>query len=133
MVEYRESRDREFYEACRRGIKNARGRIDLSEIVRNVIHSPASSFFLSERQYGRIIRAKEHDMPRSESGAALFNEIRALYKKIRISYPNMSMEAISRDIISVQGAPRFYISVARGMNIYYSTFKRIKKHRDEKE
>jgi hypothetical protein len=72
MIEYRDSRDKEFFEACKKAISESKGHVHLRQIVERVIFSPASSFFLSERQYGRIVRAKSADVPRSKAGAELF-------------------------------------------------------------
>jgi hypothetical protein len=123
MVEYRELRDREFYAVCRRLIAGTEGRIRLGKIVERAVLSPASSFFLSERQYGRIVRMKSGDVPRTRAGAELFYEIRRRYARIRADFPNMRAETIAKNFIACQEAPRFYISVTRGLSIYYSLLK----------
>jgi hypothetical protein len=128
MIEYKDLRDKEFFEACKKAISESTGHIHLSQIVERVILSPASSFFLSERQYGRIVRAKSTNVPRSKAGAELFYEIRRRYRQIKLNYPNMHAETIAKNFIAYQAAPRFYISVARGLIIYYSFLKKKKKH-----
>ena len=125
--EFKEQRDAEFFEAYKKAVKEANGNISLREAIHTAIMTPASSFFISELRIGRIIRASEADAPKSKDKAELFHAIRRRYKHIHANYPNMRPETIAKNFISAQTAPRFYISVARGINIYCTELKRRRK------
>jgi len=117
-LEHKQKRDDEFYNTLKKVISCSGERLTLIEAIRQTISKPASSFFLSERRIGDIIRAKETDVPKSSSKAELFSEIRKRYNKIKNDCPQMRSETIAKHIIAYESAPRFYISVSRGLSIY---------------
>jgi hypothetical protein len=125
-LEYRKERDREFLLSCEKVRRNTNGYISVRNIVKQAIHTSASSFFISEREFGKIIRDKKNHTPRSKAKAALYTEIRRRYRRLKASFPNIGIESLARRI-AYQEAPRFYITEESAKNLYYRLLKNKKK------
>jgi hypothetical protein len=62
-MEYKKERDKEFLQTCEK-IRKAAGRyISVRETVKKAVRTPATSFFISEREFGKIIRDKKRPPP----------------------------------------------------------------------
>ena len=134
--EFKQQRDAEFYDACRKAIKESSGRILLRDIIKKAILSPASSYFLTERRIGDILRRHpagdlcccyvRHDYPKSGSKRLLATRLFERWMNLRAEHNALSAEAAAKTFIAHEPAPRFYISEARGINIYYAELHRRK-------
>jgi len=98
----------------------------MHQIIKCAIYTPATSFFLSETRIARIIRASQEECPKSDAKAALFNMIKHLYFEEKMTHPQMSAEAIAKNIIFYKQAPRFYISQSTALNIFYNELNKRK-------
>ena len=127
MLEFKQQRNAEFYRTCKKLINRSGGTETLRQITGRAVREPATSFFISENRIARIIRSGGEACPRSEAKAALFHAIKHLYFELKTVHPEMSPEAIAGNIIFYRQAPRFYISEATALNIYYSELDRRKK------
>ncbi|MDR1097299.1 MAG: hypothetical protein LBL57_04120 [Tannerella sp.] len=121
-MEYKKERDKEFLQTCEK-IRKAAGRyISVRETVKKAIRTPATSFFISEREFGKIIRDKRRHTPHSKAKAELYREIRRRYKKLKSNYPNAKTENLARQI-AYQSAPGFYLTESSAKNLYYKLLK----------
>jgi hypothetical protein len=116
-LEYKAERDAEFFRTCERTRREKGGYLSVREIVKRAILEPASSFFISEREFGRIVRDKKHHVPHSGPKAELYSEIRRRYRRVKADFPQMKDEAVARSI-AYGRAPRFYISEERARKLY---------------
>ena len=127
MLESKQHRNAEFYRICKQIISKSKAPVTMQHIIESALSTPATSFFLSENRIAKIIRAPQEECPKSESKAALFNMIKHLYFEEKMTHPQMSPEAIAKNIIFYRTAPRFYISEATALNIFYSELNKRKK------
>ena len=121
-MEFKKERDYEFFKACEVIRKESKEYISVSEIARLAIETKASSFFLSEREIGKIIQEKRDHVPKSKAKAELYWMIRRRYRQIKANYPNMRIGNIIKHI-ALSGAPRFYITESSARDLYYQLLK----------
>lgn len=115
---FKEERDREFIDLCVEIQKSET--LPVSEIVKRAINSPASSFFLTYKGYERIIN---HKGQVRGCKSELYREIK---ERVKLLDCKNTKEACIR--IDEQPAPKFYISHARAVSLYYEL---IKKYNNE--
>lgn len=115
---FKEDRDKEFFNLCMK-IKQGTN-LSVDEVVQKAIDSPATSFFLTYDGFRRIVY---HKGDVSDSKKELYKTIKRLYEKHKCE--NMK-ETFKR--IDELPAPRFYMSKARAISLYYEL---IKKYNDE--
>ncbi|MDR2917852.1 MAG: hypothetical protein LBV72_00595 [Tannerella sp.] len=123
-MEYREDRDKEFLKACKNILKESGECLSVIELVKKAIHTPASSFFISEREIGKIIR-EERGNPRSDAKSEMHHVIKRRHNKMKENFPNSKAEGIAK-IIAYQEAPRFYITESTARKLYYQLKKKRK-------
>ena len=111
---YREERDREFFNVCESIRKGTD--MTVTEIAKAAITHQASSFFLTEGGYKKIITCTNVNVRGAKS--ELYVEIKRRYKEL--GSPPVS-EAC--DSLSSQKAPRFYITEERARTLYYQLLK----------
>jgi len=126
MLEFKQQRNDEFYRLCKQIIAKSKTPVNIRQTIKCAIHTPATSFFISETRIAKIIRAPLTDCPKSEAKANLFNMIKHLYFEEKMTHPQMSAEAIAKNIIFYRSAPRFYISQATALNIFYNELNKRK-------
>ena len=122
---FKKERDEEFYEACKKAAKELIEKgvfITTIPVIKKAIMTPASSYFLDERNIANIIRSKE--LPKSEAKTELYIQIKKEYSDLLINLPFIKPETAAKLYISGYTAPRFYISIPRAINIYYDEYKR---------
>lgn len=131
---YQQERDQNFFEQCEqiRDSYNERNEyISVGEIARQAIMTQADSFYISERECAKIIyRAKQgiKSYTKSEAKRALYEEIERRYHIIQEKHPDMLVPSIAKIIIE-EPAPRFYITKARAVSLYYSLLNQPEKKR----
>lgn len=120
---YREDRDIDFMNACEKVRQESSEHLSVAEIVRKAILQPAKSFYLRPREYGDIVRRAKKKLPKREVTKELYIEILNRYNTLREEYPSLKNQDINK-MLSEQTAPRFYISEARGILLYYELMKK---------
>lgn len=120
---YREDRDIDFMNACEKVRQESSEHLSVAEIVRKAILQPAKSFYLRPREYGDIVRRAKKKLPKREVTKELYTEILNRYNTLREEYPSLKNQDINK-MLSEQTAPRFYISEARGILLYYELMKK---------
>ena len=125
MLEFKQQRNNEFYSVCKQIIDKS-DHVNIRHIIKCAVFNTASSFFLSETRIAKIIRAPLTECPKSEAKANLFNMIKRLYFEEKMTHPQMSAEAIAKNIIFYRSAPRFYISESTAINIFYNELNKRK-------
>lgn len=120
---YREDRDIDFMNACEKVRQESDEHLSVAEIVRKAILQPAKSFYLRPREYGDIVRRAKKKLPKREVTKELYTEILNRYNTLREEYPSLKNQDINK-MLSEQTAPRFYISEARGILLYYELMKK---------
>lgn len=120
---YREDRDIDFMNACEKVRQESNEHLSVAEIVRKAILQPAKSFYLRPREYGDIVRRAKKKLPKREVTRELYAEILNRYNTLREEYPSLKNQDINK-MLSEQVAPRFYISEARGILLYYELMKK---------
>ena len=120
---YREDRDIDFMNACEKVRQESSEHLSVAEIVRKAILQPAKSFYLRPREYGDIVRRAKKKLPKREVTKELYTEILNRYNTLRKEYPSLKNQDINK-MLSEQTAPRFYISEARGILLYYELMKK---------
>lgn len=120
---YREDRDIDFMNACEKVRQESNEHLSVAEIVRKAILQPAKSFYLRPREYGDIVRRAKKKLPKREVTKELYTEILNRYNTLRKEYPSLKNQDINK-MLSEQTAPRFYISEARGILLYYELMKK---------
>ena len=126
-MEFKEERDYEFLKVCENIRKSSKEYISTKNIAIRAIQSNAPSFFLSERELWKIIREKEkiNQIPKSEIKAELHRTIRRRYRQLKLAFPNMKIGKIIQSL-ALASAPRFYITEARAVTLYYQLLKQKK-------
>lgn len=119
---YEEDRNTDFIMTCEKVRQEEGSHLSVAEIVAKAILKPAQSFYVHINVYRRIIRNNGEKLPSNSVSKKLYQEVLRLVKHIKNEYPNMSQTDIAK-ILSDKSAPRFYISQARAMNIYYDSMK----------
>lgn len=120
---YREDRDQDFLNACELVRQESEKHLSVIEMVSMAILKPAKSFYLRPREYGDIIRRAKRELPKREVTREMYSEILARYYALRRKYPLLKNKEINK-MLAEQSAPRFYISVSRGVQLYYELMKR---------
>lgn len=120
----RMQRDIDFYETCERIRQehNDNGSyISVSNIAVLAVNQPARAFYISEGRCSDIIQLI-HNRQGARSlvpvKEQMYREIEKRYKVLHAEYPTLNCTDLARVIIE-QPAPRFYISEARAVSLYY--------------
>jgi histone H3/H4 len=121
---YQQERNADFFNVCERIRKEEKGYISVACIARRAVYSKAELFYLPAREIARIIRFKSKVKVSSSAKAELYREIEARAGKMNEG-GHMNCETIAR-IIEIQLAPRFYITEARAVSLYYELLKKNK-------
>lgn len=120
---YREDRDQDFLNACELVRQESEEHLSVFEMVSLAILKPAKSFYLRPREYGDIIRRAKREPPKRKITRELYSEILTRYYTLKKKYPLLKNKEINR-MLAEQSAPRFYISVSRGVQLYYELMKK---------
>ena len=126
---YEIERDKGLEEACEQVRKERPGYIPVREIARMAIARQAPSFYISRKEIKRIVKkTREGIRPAfaSRSRNELYNEIASRAGTIEKTAPGIPAGKVA-DIIMSQTAPRFYISEARAVDVYYGILNRKKR------
>ena len=129
-LEYQPQRDAEFFEAIKKAVNKAEGRITLKQAIESAIMTPTSSFFLTDRRIAEIIRNFGSDPPPvSDAKRKQHIELWTRYLVLQNIHRNLTAEEIAKTYIAHQPASRFFISPARAVNIYCNELRRRQKAR----
>ena len=120
---YEEERNEDFFNVCESIRAGTSSYISVSDIVKQAVHCPAKSFYLSARACYMIIRGMKGNKPVPLSKRELYGEVYSRYLELSGRYPDMPISRVARTI-SEQDAPRFYISAPRALNLYYKLLKK---------
>ena len=117
ILYFKKERDREFFDTCERLRKNG---LSLEDAAKKAITLPASSFFLTDKGFERII---------NYTGDVVGIKCE-LYKEVKLRANQIQCKTVKQTIriLETQTAPRFYISESRAISLYYEL---IKQYRDE--
>jgi histone H3/H4 len=118
---YQQERNTDFLGVCERIRKETKGYISVACIARKAVYCEAELFYLPAREIARIIRFKSKMEVSSPAKVELYREIEKRAKSINEN-GKVSCETIAR-IIEIQSAPRFYITEARAVSLYYELLK----------
>lgn len=121
---YQQERNADFLGVCERIRKETKGYISVACIARKAVYCEAELFYLPAREIARIIRFKSKIEVSSSAKIELYKEIERRSKEINEN-GKVSCETIAR-IIEIQKAPRFYITEARAVSLYYELLKNKK-------
>ena len=121
---YQQERNADFFNVCERIRKETDGYISVACIARKAVYCKAELFYLPAREIARIIRFKSKFEISSSAKVELYREIETR-ARVMNEGGNMSCETIAR-IIEIQSAPRFYITEARAISLYYELLKKNK-------
>ncbi|GHV51423.1 hypothetical protein FACS1894181_13240 [Bacteroidia bacterium] len=122
---FREERDIDFLSACEE-VRRESGYLPPYKIASKAVMKPAMSFYLHPREYLLIICGNGRKLPRKGVKRELHLEILSRYGKLKKLFHDKNL--IAR-MIAGQTAPRFYISEARAVSLYYELLKHKKKMR----
>lgn len=115
---YQEDRNEDFFAVCE-SLRKKSHIYSIKEIAIAAIRKEAQSFYLSPNEYGRIIREGcFRKATRCILKNELYHEIQERYRYLNKQYPHLNVPAIAK-MIELQRAPRFYISEARAISLYY--------------
>ncbi|GAB6123860.1 hypothetical protein [Dysgonomonas termitidis] len=114
---YEEDRNKDFLQACEAVRKEEGTRLTVSGIASKAIYKKAGSFYIHYRVYMKIISNNGNNLPKNEISRQLHTEV--LKRAKEIMQQNNYTPAQAAKILSEQQAPRFYISEARAISLYY--------------
>jgi hypothetical protein len=114
---YEEERNADFLQVCETVRKEEGARLTVSAIASKAIYKTARSFYIHQRAYMKIIRNDGNNLPKNEVARQLHTEV--LERAKEIMEQNNCTLAQAAKILSEQQAPRFYISEARAISLYY--------------
>jgi len=123
---FKENRDIDFLKACNTVRQNTHGYISASDIARKALYTETESFYILPRRLSRIIyMAQKGTLPISESEPKneFYKEVQKRYHELSQVYKNRSILGIAK-IIAEQKAPRFYMSEARAIDLYYEMMRK---------
>jgi hypothetical protein len=117
-----EERNKDFLNACVE-LHNKHRQLSVSQIAKMAINTPAPSFYLTTKGYIRIIYLLKKGKIETQWSAKkeLYAEIKKKIESIP-NYKEISGYELSR-LIDSCGAPKFYISEGRAINLYYNLIK----------
>lgn len=119
---YEDDRNADFIRTCEKVRQEEGAHLSVSQIVSKAILKPAQSFYVHINVYRRIIRNNGEKLPSNKVSRKLYQEVLKVAKEIQAEHPDLSQTEVAR-MLSDRPAPRFYISQARAINIYYDSMK----------
>ena len=123
-----DNRNRDFYRACEEIIRHNKPQsVNVRETVRKALLSPAGSFYLSDGEIARILRSRMWEMPLNPVKLEMYKELCSRYRQLKALHPGQKIGQIAR-LIETQPAPRFYMSDAYAVRLYYHLVKNRKRY-----
>lgn len=131
---YQEERNEDFFAVCER-IREENNKKDsyesVTQIAQRAVMCEAGSFYISPNWIEKIVNSVRRGKPftaRSGAKLELYRDVEKLYKQLYAENPRIRMREII-DRISDAPAPRFYISEARAVSLYYELLGKPAKQR----
>lgn len=122
---YKPERDKEFFDTCEEIRGQTKDYQSVEDIARKAIVRSASCFFLTQKQIACIIQQMRCCRP-PNYGVILKErdkEIFSRYWELKKQNHTFSVNKIA-GIIEFQQAPRYYITYARAVSLYYELLKK---------
>lgn len=130
-------RDRDFLRAVRReAVRGSReGRpMTVRQAVSLAVASPAPSYYLSTEYAWRKLRyQRELRSVRRPRRAGMWEELRQRYERELAARPGEDPYAVLDELLNRGEAPRFFISEARGVSLYFKLLTNVRNGNKSKQ